>query len=418
MSFRCLCLLLVVVTVAEAYSQFANPQSRPQITKKCDDSSWALAESIPVGINLTTSKRTHEAWVDIINSASNYIHIAALYCTLSGGQAYNRTEGTQVFNAIVAALKRGVSVKLAISGGFPEKGDEGLLEQYGAVVGYVNVSQLLGSGVLHTKVIIVDGVDHYVGSANFDWRSLIEIKEMGVVVKDCPLVTADIDKIFDTYWILSNATNIPLSYPVYVQTVYNQDNPMIVPIAEETSSVYLVSSPQEANPKGRGWDLDSFKSTILNSKTVCAEVMDYEPLIVFEPHKQYFPDLDTAFREAAVVNKVNVKFLISKWPHTSYTQRQFLDSLNAIYGIEVRFMFFPQASSPIPYTRVNHAKFLVTDNTSLITTSNWEGDYFLTTMGITQISNSSFLVSQLQSRFDRDWSSQYAHPMSDWDKYN
>lgn len=192
----------------------------------------------------------------------------------------------------------------------------------------------------------------------------------------------------------------------------------MVPILKETSSIFVASSPPEANPPGRGWGLDGFKSTIIHSKTVCAEVMDYEPLIVFEPTKKYFPDLDDAFREAATVHGVKVNFLVSKWPHTNKHQRQFLDSLNMIEGIEVRFMFFPQADPEIPFTRVNHAKFLVTDNSSLITTSNWEGDYFLTTMGVTQISNSSFLISQLQSRFDRDWSSQYAHPMSEWDKYN
>ena len=146
--------------------------------------------------------------------------------------------------------------------------------------------------------------------------------------------------------------------------------------------------------------------------------MDYEPLIVFEPTQKYWPELDDTFREAAVLHNVSIKFLVSKWPHTAPAQRQFLDSLNQIDGIEVRFTFFPQADPVIPFTRVNHAKYLVTDNSSLITTSNWEGDYFTTTMGVTQISNSSFLVSQLQARFDRDWNSEYAHPMSEWDKWN
>lgn len=35
----------------------------------------------------------------------------------------------------------------------------------------------------------------------------------------------------------------------------------------------------------------------------------------------------------------------------------------------------------VPYTRVNHAKFLVSEGQGFITTSNWEGDYFLTTAG-------------------------------------
>ena len=32
-----------------------------------------------------------------------------------------------------------------------------------------------GSGVLHTKMLLVDGKHFYVGSANFDWRALTQV---------------------------------------------------------------------------------------------------------------------------------------------------------------------------------------------------------------------------------------------------
>ena len=35
--------------------------------------------------------------------------------------------------------------------------------------------KILGGGVLHTKVWIVDRKHMYVGSANFDWRALTEV---------------------------------------------------------------------------------------------------------------------------------------------------------------------------------------------------------------------------------------------------
>lgn len=38
----------------------------------------------------------------------------------------------------------------------------------------------MGSGVLHTKMWIVDQKNVYIGSANMDWRSLTEVK---VVIK-------------------------------------------------------------------------------------------------------------------------------------------------------------------------------------------------------------------------------------------
>lgn len=69
----------------------------------------------------------------------------------------------------------------------------------------------------------------------------------------------------------------------------------------------------------------------------------------------------------------------------------------------------------IPYARVNHNKYMVTDQVAYIGTSNWSGDYFETTAGIglvlkdslPQMSNS--IRKDLESVFDRDWNSTYAH---------
>jgi len=36
----------------------------------------------------------------------------------------------------------------------------------------------------------------------------------------------------------------------------------------------------------------------------------------------------------------------------------------------------------IPYTRVNHNKYMVTDLAAYIGTSNWSGDYFIDTAGM------------------------------------
>ncbi len=48
------------------------------------------------------------------------------------------------------------------------------------------------------------------GSANFDWRSLTQVKEMGILVKDCPRLAQDMAKIFDVYWALGgDGVSIP-----------------------------------------------------------------------------------------------------------------------------------------------------------------------------------------------------------------
>lgn len=73
--------------------------------------------------------------------------------------------------------------------------------------------------------------------------------------------------------------------------------------------------------------------------------------------------------------------------------------------------------SKIPFARVNHNKYMVTDNTVYIGTSNWSADYFINTAGIGLIleetqsdrnETSPSIRRDLASIFDRDWNSSYA----------
>lgn len=71
----------------------------------------------------------------------------------------------------------------------------------------------------------------------------------------------------------------------------------------------------------------------------------------------------------------------------------------------------------IPFGRVNHNKYMVTDITAYIGTSNWSGDYFIDTAGIglvmqdtqhQRMENDTTIRSELASVFERDWNSKYA----------
>jgi len=72
----------------------------------------------------------------------------------------------------------------------------------------------------------------------------------------------------------------------------------------------------------------------------------------------------------------------------------------------------------IPFARVNHNKYMVTDNAAYVGTSNWSGDYFVNTGGVGLIINDTITEggkqsfrSQLKEVFDRDWNSIYATPL-------
>ena len=51
-----------------------------------------------------------------------------------------------------------------------------ILEKMGlAQVRFLDLQRLLGNGILHSKMWLVDGKHFYVGSANMDWRSLTQV---------------------------------------------------------------------------------------------------------------------------------------------------------------------------------------------------------------------------------------------------
>ena len=80
----------------------------------------------------------------------------------------------------------------------------------------------------------------------------------------------------------------------------------------------------------------------------------------------------------------------------------------------------PPGKTDIPFSRVNHNKYMVTDTIAYVGTSNWSGDYFVSTAGIgyvvsqeTGIGSPRGLPIQEQLRlvFERDWNSKFATPL-------
>lgn len=90
---------------------------------------------------------------------------------------------------------------------------------------------------------------------------------------------------------------------------------------------------------------------------------------------------------------------------------QYVASLNQLSNVEVRFYTVPSIPNQYPYTRVNHAKYMVTDQAAYIGTNNWTGDYFVFTGGVSITSMADPIRAQLQAVFDRDWNSPYSSPV-------
>ena len=89
-------------------------------------------------------------------------------------------QGELVFKKIKeAGLERGIRIRVAQNQPSKSAPDEDtrVLDSLGAaIVRNVDFNRLIGTGILHTKLWVVDGKHFFVGSANMDWRSLTQVK--------------------------------------------------------------------------------------------------------------------------------------------------------------------------------------------------------------------------------------------------
>ncbi|XP_033212010.1 phospholipase D3-like isoform X2 [Belonocnema kinseyi] len=400
-----------------------------------DDCHISLVESIPIGLNYSNSSiihpGTYQTWKELIESAQSTIEIGSFYWTLRREDVYpdaSAKEGEDIFQLLLEAGRdRGVQLKIAQnfpSQSSPNTDTEYLAKKANAQVRSLNFAALIGAGILHTKLWIIDRKHVYVGSANMDWRSLTQVKELGFVARNCSCVAHDISKIFDVYWLLGEKNQVPTSWPANLSTKVNVKNPMTLKIDNNKYRSFFASSPPNFSPPGRTNDVDAILHCIDKAeKFIYISVMDYIPMMIYSPKPKYWPIIENVLKAAAIERKVNVRFLISWWKHSKLSEDFFLKSVEELTNsyrkvkIEVRRFIVPTTPDfdKIPFSRVNHNKYMVTDIAAYIGTSNWSGDYFVNTGGIGSVfedfdhKNKDSIREQLEEVFHRDWNSPYAH---------
>ncbi|XP_041668545.1 5'-3' exonuclease PLD3 [Cheilinus undulatus] len=447
---RCVIALATVSTVLLAAMAIYNlltprvssshpaPSSSLQLTQRetcTDPCNIVLVESIPEGVEFNSSV-THpsifQAWVNLMAEARSSVDIASFYWTLTnkdiGTHEPSAYQGETVLKKL-SELSGKITVRIAVN--TPQESqpqdDLRLLNDSGAHIRTVNMRKLT-SGVLHTKFWVVDKKHIYIGSANMDWRSLTQVKELGAVVYNCSCLAADLEKIFEAYWFLGESQSIPSPWPISFSTLYNKDTPLQLPLNKTPSAVYLSSSPPSFCAAGRTPDLQSILSVMEDAQSfIYVAVMNYLPTMEFSHPKRYWADIDTQLRKVAYEKRVSVRLLISCWASTQPIMFPFLKSLASVYDpkskldIQVRLFVVPATpeQKEIPFARVNHNKYMVTDKIAYIGTSNWSGDYFVSTAGSALVVNQTAsgspkpsVQSQLKAVFERDWDSDYSTPLT------
>lgn len=405
----------------------------PQQTSCDDPCKIVLVESIPVGLDFNSSAShlsIFQAWMSLMQEARSSVDIASFYWTLTnedtGTHEPTANQGETVLKTL-SELSGKLSVRIAVN--TPQhsqpQDDLRLLNDSGANIRTVNMRKLT-TGVLHTKFWVVDKKHIYIGSANMDWRSLTQVKELGAVVYNCSCLAADLEKIFEAYWFLGESQSIPSPWPSSFATLYNKDTPLQLPLNSTPSSVYLSSSPPSLCAAGRTPDIQSILSVMEDAQSfIYIAVMNYLPTMEFSHPKRYWADIDTQLRRLAYEKRIRVRLLISCWASTQPLMFPFLKSLASVYDpkskLDIQVRLFVVPASPeqkeIPFARVNHNKYMVTDKIAYIGTSNWSGDYFVNTAGSALVVNQTAspepsVQSQLRDVFERDWSSAYSTPVT------
>lgn len=258
------------------------------------------------------------------------------------------------------------------------------------------------------------------------------MKEVGLSVEDCSCLAQDAFRIFGVYWSISGANNgsLPLYWPARLSALSSSQNPLHLKFNGVPAKVYLSSAPPQISARGRSDDLTTILSVIDDAqKFIYISVMDYLPLSEFTKPLRFWPAIDSALRGAACTRGVQVRLLVSCWEHSPAPMFTFLQSLLVLNrppmkcDIEVNIFTVPSTPEQmkIPFARVNHAKYMVTDRVLYIGTSNWSENYFTQTAGVGLVVNQTgsvvgqgqqTLQSQAEELFLRDWRSSYAKALT------
>nr|AQX44108.1 phospholipase D Z-like protein [Dendrobium officinale] len=394
---RSSCLLVLVVIVAVKSAPAVEAGRSPESCK-----AW-LVQSIPTDMPLLPRVPGVLASGDVLRwmagNATRRLDVIAQYWQLlaqpgnpkSGDYGYSNAdlerfgagEGRAVYKALEEAAERRVDIRfLQHSGVYPDYTEEPSSLASGKPNVH-NVTLLLsdwwGSGIVHAKVWISDSEDIYIGSANNDWKSLTQVKEVGVYLVGCPSIAKRLEIYFDNLWTLSslNATvysitvwdkiwqasrKVPCwshfipyrercSSPLhhYVDTPHVDGYPMLsdpdkfhvslmtpgynISSALQNSSYqtsYLSFAPPELLFEKFQSDEQAWVETIKSvpfGGTVRINTMDWLGESQYTKQTIYWSSLSSAISEVIFSKNATVNLLVAYWTHTLEGTEQYLKSL-------------------------------------------------------------------------------------------
>jgi phosphatidylserine/phosphatidylglycerophosphate/cardiolipin synthase-like enzyme len=359
---------------------------------------FELVHTVPLDTELASAdlRQPGPVWIELFDGAKSTIDIGQFYAADHPGSVLER-----VIERLEAAGKRGVKIRFLLE----EKGirlsEASTLERLRAMpnltLRVLPYGQLSG-GIIHAKYMVVDGRQAFVGSQNFDWRSLEHIHETGLRITDTTVV-GQVQAIFDQDWQAQAALTAHSAVPL--------------PMAGQPparSGNYLVASPQRYNPPGVGDSQLELPRLLSEAKhEVRVQLLDYAPLS-YGPDKTrpYYAVIDNAVR-AAAARGVSIKLMVSNW-NTDALELPYLKSLAVLPNVQIKIVTLPQAKQGfIPYARVIHSKTLEIDGqVAWVGTSNWLGGYLDNSRNLEVVMRSEAMAKRIGQLHEQLWDGPYA----------
>jgi len=164
--------------------------------------------------------------------------------------------------------------------------------------------------------------------------------------------------------------------------------------------MWFGASPVKQNPASIPWDRDLILERVNRAqRELVAQVLSYG----VGGHGRTDSTLHRALI-AAAGRGVKVKLIVSDWVVGGRGEAD-LRSLAATPNIEVRISRVPEWSGGyIPFSRVEHCKFMVTDGEWLwLGTSNWDPSYFMSSRNIGVTMQHRRLAARVRAIFETSW---------------
>ncbi|KAG8375436.1 hypothetical protein BUALT_Bualt10G0099800 [Buddleja alternifolia] len=330
-------------------------------------------------------------------------------------QRFGANEGFEVYRALENAADRNISIRfLQHSGVYPDYTEEPSTLASGRP-NVKNVTLLLGdwwgSGIVHAKVWISDSRDVYIGSANNDWKSLTQVKEVGIYLAGCPRIAEEVEIYYDNLWKLAHLNSSAYTKPVwdqqwqtartvpcwshflhprercrsplpkYLEVKHVTGYPVLsdpdkLNVSIETpgynyttpqpQSCYLSFAPPELlfrkyQTDEQAW-MDTIKS-VGNGATVRIRTMDWLGQSQYTSQTLYWSSLSSTISEVVYSKNAKVRLLVSYWAHFINGTDEYLKSLlytnnlcssskyNKCHGkVEIKYYLVPGFNATGPAT--------------------------------------------------------------------